>query len=126
MSKHRITQQPDTEVTFAAKCLMCAWAAEPASDGATVDVACMSHTDRTGHARFRRLCTPVALVERAEMTYGSMAKEWRGLRLCARHGLKRTAFWYDPDGKQRQKTFETKKRADDQRKCKEQELDAAT
>lgn len=37
-----------------------------------------------------------------------------------------TTFWYDPDGKQRQKTFETKKRADDQRKRKEQELDAGT
>ncbi|MFI7314492.1 phage integrase central domain-containing protein [Streptomyces hygroscopicus] len=35
-----------------------------------------------------------------------------------------TTYWYDPDGKQRQKTFETKKRADDQRKRKEQELDA--
>lgn len=37
-----------------------------------------------------------------------------------------TAYWYDPDGKQRQKTFETKKRADDHRKRKEQELDAGT
>ncbi|MYT33808.1 site-specific integrase [Streptomyces sp. MspMP-M5] len=37
-----------------------------------------------------------------------------------------TTFWYDPDGKQRQKTFETKKRADDHRKRKEQELDAGT
>ncbi|CAM5621983.1 hypothetical protein SALBM135S_02649 [Streptomyces alboniger] len=32
----------------------------------------------------------------------------------------------DPDGKQRQKSFETKKRADDHRKRKEQELDAWT
>ncbi|MCK7625037.1 hypothetical protein MUU72_18300 [Streptomyces sp. RS10V-4] len=35
-------------------------------------------------------------------------------------------FWYDPDGKQRQKSFNTKKRADGQRKRKEQELDAGT
>ncbi|WP_443728914.1 DUF7848 domain-containing protein [Streptomyces anatolicus] len=65
-TKHRITQQPDTALTFEAKCLTCAWEAKPASDGATVDVECMSHTGRTGHARFRRLCTSVALVERAE------------------------------------------------------------
>ncbi|MGW1531348.1 hypothetical protein [Streptomyces aureus] len=37
-----------------------------------------------------------------------------------------TTFWYDPEGKQRRKTFETKKRADGQRKRKEQELDAET
>ncbi|MFD3759073.1 tyrosine-type recombinase/integrase [Streptomyces sp. NPDC058622] len=37
-----------------------------------------------------------------------------------------TTFWYDPDDKQRQKSFETKKRADDHRKRKEQELDAGT
>ncbi|WP_256640522.1 tyrosine-type recombinase/integrase [Streptomyces murinus] len=35
-----------------------------------------------------------------------------------------TTYWYDPEGKQRQKTFATKTRADDQRK--EQELDAGT
>lgn len=65
-TKHRITQQPDTEVTFEAKCLTCGWEAKPASDGETVDVECMSHTGRTQHNRFRRLCTSVALVERAE------------------------------------------------------------
>ncbi|MFC7846047.1 phage integrase N-terminal SAM-like domain-containing protein [Streptomyces sp. NPDC057382] len=37
-----------------------------------------------------------------------------------------TTFWYDPDGKQRQKTFATKARADEQRKRLEQELDAGT
>ncbi|SFC11978.1 tyrosine-type recombinase/integrase [Streptomyces aidingensis] len=37
-----------------------------------------------------------------------------------------TTFWYDPDGKQRQKSFSTKTRADDHRKRKEQELDAGT
>ncbi|MGW6529655.1 DUF7848 domain-containing protein [Streptomyces venezuelae] len=65
-TKHRITQQPDTEATFEAKCLTCAWEAKPASDGATVDVECLSHTGRTQHNRFRRLCTSVAQVERAE------------------------------------------------------------
>lgn len=64
--KHRITQHPDTEVTFEAKCLMCGWEAAPSADGAAVDVDCMSHTGRTQHNRFRRLCTSVALVERAE------------------------------------------------------------
>ncbi|ARX87691.1 hypothetical protein SMD44_07173 [Streptomyces alboflavus] len=65
-TKHRITQHPDTEVTFEAKCLTCGWEAEPSADGAAVDVECMSHTGRTQHNRFRRLCTSVALVERAE------------------------------------------------------------
>ncbi|MFD9452325.1 tyrosine-type recombinase/integrase [Streptomyces sp. NPDC059985] len=37
-----------------------------------------------------------------------------------------TTFWYDPDGKQRQKSFETKDRADGHRKRKEQELSAGT
>nr|WP_280872731.1 phage integrase N-terminal SAM-like domain-containing protein [Streptomyces sp. CZ24] len=37
-----------------------------------------------------------------------------------------TAFWHDPDGKQRQKSFDTKERADDHRRRKEQELDAGT
>lgn len=37
-----------------------------------------------------------------------------------------TTFWYDPDFRQRQKTFETKKQADDQRRRKERELDAGT
>ncbi|WP_452672817.1 DUF7848 domain-containing protein [Streptomyces alboflavus] len=65
-TKHRITQHPDTELTFEAKCLTCDWEAAPSSDGATVDVECMSHTGRTQHDQFRRLCTSVALVERAE------------------------------------------------------------
>ncbi|MFI1419393.1 hypothetical protein ACH4VX_15600 [Streptomyces sp. NPDC020731] len=37
-----------------------------------------------------------------------------------------TTFWYDTNGKQQQKTFGTKTRADDHRKRKEQELDAGT
>ncbi|MEV7194675.1 hypothetical protein AB0N81_23125 [Streptomyces sp. NPDC093510] len=65
-TKHRIAQQPDTEVTFEAKCLTCGWEAKPSADGATVDMECMSHTGRTQHNRFRRLCTSVALVERAK------------------------------------------------------------
>lgn len=64
--KHRITQHPDTEVTFEAKCLTCGWEAAPSREGAAVDVECMSHTGRTQHSRFRRLCASVALVERAE------------------------------------------------------------
>lgn len=48
--KHRITQQPDTCMTFEAKCMTCDWKAEPSTDGAGVDVECMSHTGRTGHA----------------------------------------------------------------------------
>ncbi|MEW2117249.1 hypothetical protein AB0945_19075 [Streptomyces sp. NPDC005474] len=64
--KHRITRQPDTDATFEAECLTCEWKATSSTDGAAVDVECMSHTGRTGHATFRRLCTSLALVERAE------------------------------------------------------------
>lgn len=66
--KHRITQHPDTDVTFEAECLAyeCGWKASPSADGAAVDIECMSHTGRTGHEGFRRLCTSFALVERAE------------------------------------------------------------
>lgn len=53
-----------------------------------------------------------------------MARAWVAR---SKHDPKKwTTFWYDPDGKQRQKTFVTKTRADDQRKRKEQELDAGT
>ncbi|MDQ1044300.1 hypothetical protein [Streptomyces sp. V4I2] len=64
--KHRITKHPDTDVTFEAECLKCEWQATPSTDGAAVDVECMGHTGRTGHAGFRRICTSFALVERAE------------------------------------------------------------
>ncbi|WP_455908541.1 DUF7848 domain-containing protein [Streptomyces massasporeus] len=64
--KHRITQQPDTDATFAAECMTCDWKATPSTEGARVDIECMSHTGRTGHATFRRLCTSFVLVERAE------------------------------------------------------------
>ncbi|WP_093599566.1 DUF7848 domain-containing protein [Streptomyces griseoaurantiacus] len=64
--KHRIAQQPDTCMTFGAECMTCEWKAKPSTDGATVDVECMNHTGRAGHASFRRLCTSLALVERAE------------------------------------------------------------
>ncbi|MGW1941437.1 DUF7848 domain-containing protein [Streptomyces goshikiensis] len=63
---HRIAQHPDTDITFEAECLKCEWKATPSTDGAAVDVECMSHTGRTGHAKFRRLCTSFALVRRAE------------------------------------------------------------
>ncbi|TQK45268.1 hypothetical protein FBY35_6824 [Streptomyces sp. SLBN-118] len=62
--KHRITQHPDTDVTFEAECLHCKWTAMPSTDGATVDVECMSHTGRSGHKGFRRLCTSFAMVVR--------------------------------------------------------------
>lgn len=66
--KHRITQHPDTDVTFEAKCLThgCGWAVQPSTDGAAVDAECMSHTGRTGHGSFRRTCTSFAIVVRAE------------------------------------------------------------
>ncbi|PWG14541.1 hypothetical protein DF268_04410 [Streptomyces sp. V2] len=64
--EHRITQHPDTDVTFEAECLHCKWTATPATDGAAVDVECMSHTGRSGHKGFRRICTSFAMVVREE------------------------------------------------------------
>ncbi len=61
---HRITQHPDTDVTFEAECLHCAWMANPSEDGAAVDVECMGHTGRSGHRGFRRVCTSFAMVTR--------------------------------------------------------------
>lgn len=62
--KHRITQQPGTDVTFAAECMACEWKVTPSADGAAVDIECMSHTGRTGHPEFRRTCTSFAMVSR--------------------------------------------------------------
>lgn len=63
---HRITDHPDTAVTFEAECLHCGWKATPADDPAPVDVECMSHTGRSGHSGFRRIRTSFAMVVRAE------------------------------------------------------------
>jgi hypothetical protein len=35
--EHRITQHPDTDVTFEAECLHCDWQATPSSDGALAE-----------------------------------------------------------------------------------------
>ncbi|WP_338674029.1 hypothetical protein V1460_13875 [Streptomyces sp. SCSIO 30461] len=63
---HRITEHPDTDVTFEAECLHCKWKATPSTESASVDVECMNHTDRSGHAGFRRVRTSFAMVVRAE------------------------------------------------------------
>ncbi|WP_330246119.1 hypothetical protein OHA33_25550 [Streptomyces sp. NBC_00562] len=63
--EHRITQYPNTDVTFEAECLRCEWQATPSPDGAAVDVECMCHTGRCGHEGFRRICTSFAMVVRA-------------------------------------------------------------
>lgn len=63
---HRITEHPNTEVTFEAECLWCKWKAEPSTESESVDVECMSHTGRSGHKAFRRVCTSFAMVVRAE------------------------------------------------------------
>ncbi|HWU11434.1 MAG TPA: hypothetical protein VN520_34610 [Streptomyces sp.] len=64
--QHRITEHPDTDVTFEAECLHCKWQAEPSTDSAAVDVECMSHTGRSNHRGFRRICTSFAMVVRDE------------------------------------------------------------
>ncbi|MFJ3800209.1 hypothetical protein ACIPSJ_28510 [Streptomyces sp. NPDC090088] len=63
---HRITEHPDTGVTFEAECLHCGGKSTPAGDSAPVDTACLSHTGRSGHAGFRRTRTSFAMVVRAE------------------------------------------------------------
>lgn len=64
--EHRIAQHPDTDAMFAAECLSCDWKAKPSGDGAAVDLECMRHTGRAGHQTFRRVCTSLALVARAD------------------------------------------------------------
>ncbi|MGW2840398.1 DUF7848 domain-containing protein [Streptomyces sp. NPDC001493] len=64
--QHRIAQHPDTDVTFEAECLGCKWKAMPSTDGAAVDVECMSHAGRSNHRGFRRICTSFAAVVRDE------------------------------------------------------------
>ena len=64
---HRITQHPDTDVTFEAECLRCEWTATPLTDSAAVDLECMAHTGRhSEHTGFRRVCTSFAMVVRLE------------------------------------------------------------
>ncbi|MCP3819090.1 hypothetical protein NLX86_13495 [Streptomyces sp. A3M-1-3] len=63
---HKVTQLPDTEVIFEAQCLCCDWEAAPSTDSAAVDVEAMTHTGRSGHGSFRRICTSFAIVVRAE------------------------------------------------------------
>ncbi|WP_030145897.1 hypothetical protein [Streptomyces violaceorubidus] len=64
--QHRITEHPDTDVTFEAECLHCNWTAQPSTDSAAVDVECMSHTGRSNHKGFRRARTSFAMVVRAD------------------------------------------------------------
>ncbi len=64
--RHRITEHPDTGVTFGAECLHCGWKTTSADDSTSVDVECMNHTGRSDHACFRRLRTSFAMVVRAE------------------------------------------------------------
>lgn len=63
---HRITEHPDTDVTYEAECLWCDWQAKASTDSAAVDLGCMSHTGRSGHKSFRRLRTSFAIVVRVE------------------------------------------------------------
>ncbi|MFJ2783308.1 MULTISPECIES: hypothetical protein [unclassified Streptomyces] len=64
--QHRITEHPDTDVTFEAECLHCKWSARPSTDSAAVDEECMTHTGRSNHKGFRRVRTSFAMVVRAE------------------------------------------------------------
>lgn len=61
---HRITQHPDTDVTYEAGCLACEWTATPSTDTGAVDVECMSHAGRSNHRGFRRTATGFAYVIR--------------------------------------------------------------
>jgi hypothetical protein len=61
---HRIVQHPDTDVTYEAECLHCAWTATPSTSTKAVDVECMSHAGRSNHRGFRRVVTGFAFVVR--------------------------------------------------------------
>ncbi|WP_455567472.1 DUF7848 domain-containing protein [Streptomyces atratus] len=63
---HRITQHPNTDVTYEAECLACAWTATPSTDAEKVDVRCLSHAGRSNHRGFRRIVTGFAFVVRDE------------------------------------------------------------
>lgn len=63
---HRIAEHPDAGVTFEAERLHCGWKATPTDDSAPVEVECMNHTGRSGHAGFRRIRTSFAMVVRTE------------------------------------------------------------
>lgn len=64
--QQRISEHPDTDITYEAECLWCDWQAMPSTDSAAVDVNCMSHTGRSGHRSFRRIRTSFAIVVRAQ------------------------------------------------------------
>ncbi|MFJ3271437.1 hypothetical protein [Streptomyces sp. NPDC086776] len=45
----RITQHSDTDVTYEAECLWCAWQATPSTDGAAVDRGSLSTVGCSGN-----------------------------------------------------------------------------
>lgn len=61
---HRITQHPDTDVTYEAECLACQWSAKPSTDVRAVDIECMRHAGRSNHRGYRRIVTGFAFVVR--------------------------------------------------------------
>lgn len=61
---HRITEHPDTEVTYEADCLHCGWSATPSTDGPAVNLACMEHSGKSNHRGFRRTMTGFIFVVR--------------------------------------------------------------
>ncbi|WP_269853524.1 DUF7848 domain-containing protein [Streptomyces sp. RPT161] len=63
---HTITEHPDTDVTLEAQCLHCADESGPQTATEPVDIWCLRHAGRTGHAGFRRLRTSFAMVVRNE------------------------------------------------------------
>ncbi|MFD6416167.1 hypothetical protein [Streptomyces sp. NPDC060194] len=63
---HKITEHPDSEITYEAACIWCDWQATPSADSAEVDLACLTHTGASTHKSFRRTRTSLAIVTRAD------------------------------------------------------------
>jgi hypothetical protein len=63
--KNRIVRHPDCD-GYEAECLACGWTAKPSADGEAIDLECLRHAGRTGHAGFLRRCTSLAVVVRVE------------------------------------------------------------
>ncbi|MEU6315910.1 hypothetical protein [Streptomyces sp. NPDC047014] len=63
--EHRIRSHPDSDPVVAARCTRrgCTWRARPGLTVEECDTACMAHTGRTGHSRFLRQFSQLAVVD---------------------------------------------------------------
>lgn len=76
---HRIAAHPDILPTYTSGCESCGWAAEPSTDGESVDMECLAHAGRSGHRQFTRTVTGRAFVVREgeKGTPPALPADWR-------------------------------------------------